>query len=189
MMSTRLQANATAGETISCVAGQVAARHDIARIDKHTLEAWRAEATERSLYLVGRPHAGRIRDWPPARRVAGAGRTARAGNRHMATRGARVVLVDDNGVRATMTASWLKQMDWRDVAVLVAGPGDEDWTSGRHVPRVLGLEDLAVMGLSATNLGDRSAAGTVVVIDLDLSRRHARRPIFPVRGSRSALGC
>jgi hypothetical protein len=52
MMSTRLQANATAGETISCVAGQVAARHDIARIDKHALEAWCAEATERSLYLL-----------------------------------------------------------------------------------------------------------------------------------------
>ena len=38
----------------------------------------------------------------------------------MATWGARVVLVDDNGVRATMTASWLKQMGWHDVAVLVA---------------------------------------------------------------------
>jgi hypothetical protein len=37
---------------------------------------------------------------------------------HVATWGARIVLVDDNGVRATMTASWLKQMGWSDVAVL-----------------------------------------------------------------------
>ena len=59
---------------------------------------------------------------------------------HIATWGARVVLVDDNGVRATMTASWLKQMGWHDVAVLVAGPADGDWVTGRHVPRVLGLD-------------------------------------------------
>ena len=32
--------------------------------------------------------------------------------------GARVVLVDDDGVRATMTASWLEQMGGREVAVL-----------------------------------------------------------------------
>ena len=42
----------------------------------------------------------------------------------------RIVLVDDNGVRATMTASWLKQMGWQDVAVFVAGPADGDWETG-----------------------------------------------------------
>ena len=34
--------------------------------------------------------------------------------------GARVALVDDTGVRARMTASWLKRMGW-DVAVLDRG--------------------------------------------------------------------
>ena len=93
---------------------------------------------------------------------------------HMATWGARVVLVDDNGVRATMTASWLKQMGWRDVAVLVSGPGDGDWVTGRHAPRVLGLEGVAVPGIAATDLHDRLAADAVVVVDLELSRRHAQ---------------
>ena len=92
----------------------------------------------------------------------------------MATWGARVVLVDDDGVRATMTASWLKQMGWRDVAVLVCGPMDGEWTTGRHVPRVLGLEDIAVPGILATDLRDRLAADAVVAIDLDLSRRYAQ---------------
>ena len=39
-------------------------------------------------------------------------------DRDMTTWGARVVLVDDNGVRATMTASWLMQMGWADVAIM-----------------------------------------------------------------------
>jgi rhodanese-related sulfurtransferase len=32
---------------------------------------------------------------------------------HVPVRGARIVLVDDDGVRASMTASWLAQMGWQ----------------------------------------------------------------------------
>ena len=110
-------------------AAHVAARHDIARIDRHTLETWRAEATQRSLYVldVRTPEeyeAGHLR----GARLAPGGQLVQETDSHMATWGARVVLVDDDGVRATMTASWLKQMGWRDVAVLVCGPADGDWT-------------------------------------------------------------
>ena len=134
-----------------------------------------AEATQRSLYVldVRTPEeyeAGHLR----GARLAPGGQLVQETDSHMATWGARVVLVDDNGVRATMTASWLKQMGWRDVAVLVSGPVDGDWTTGRHVPRVLGLEDAAVPGLAATDLRDRLAADAVVAIDLELSRRHAQ---------------
>ena len=156
-------------------AARVAARHDIARIDRRTLEAWRAEAAERSLYVldVRTPEeyeAGHLR----GARLAPGGQLVQETDSHMATWGARVVLVDDNGVRATMTASWLKQMGWRDVAVLVCGPGDGEWTTGRHGPRVLGLQDIAVPGIAATDLRDRLAADAVIAIDLDLSRRHVQ---------------
>jgi len=156
-------------------AARVAARHDIARIDRRTLETWRAEAAERSLYVldVRTPEeyeAGHLR----GARLAPGGQLVQETDSHMATWGARVVLVDDNGVRATMTASWLKQMGWRDVAVLVSGPGDGDWVTGRHAPRVLGLEGVAVPGIAATDLRDRLAADDVVVVDLELSRRHAQ---------------
>jgi rhodanese-related sulfurtransferase len=107
-------------------------------------------------------------------RLAPGGQLVQETDSHMATWGARVVLVDDDGVRATMTASWLKQMGWRDVAVLVAGPGDGEWTTGRHVPRILGLDDATVPGLAATDLRDRLAAEAVVAIDIDPSRRHAQ---------------
>jgi rhodanese-related sulfurtransferase len=163
----------------------VAARHDIARIDKRTLETWRAEAAERSLYVldVRTPEeyeAGHLR----GARLAPGGQLVQETDSHMATWGARVVLVDDDGVRATLTASWLKQMGWRDVAVLVAGSGDGDWVAGRHVPRVLGLDGIAAPGIVATDLRDRLAAGAVVAVDLELSRRHAQGHI---PGSRFAI--
>ena len=44
------------------------------------------------------------------------------------------VLIDDREVRAVMTASWLKQMGWRDVFVLAAGGSEK----GRPPAPVLG---------------------------------------------------
>ena len=41
-----------------------------------------------------------------------------ATDQYAGTLGARIVLVDDAEVRAVMTASWLKQMGWKDVFVL-----------------------------------------------------------------------
>ena len=107
----------------------MAARCDIPRIDKATLEGWRAEAAERSLYVldVRTPEeyeAGHLR----GARSAPGGQLVQETDAHVATWGARIVLVDNDGVRATMTASWLKQMGWSDVAVLTAGPPEGDET-------------------------------------------------------------
>jgi rhodanese-related sulfurtransferase len=107
-------------------------------------------------------------------RPAPGGQLVQETDAHIATWGARIVLVGDNGVRATMTASWLKQMGWGEVAVLAAGPGDGDWVTGPHVPRVLGLDDIAVTAIAPAALRDRLAAGKAVVLDLDTSRRYAR---------------
>jgi rhodanese-related sulfurtransferase len=155
-------------------AAGIAARCGIARIDMRTLESWRAEAALRSLYVldVRSPEeyeAGHLR----GARSAPGGQLVQETDTHIATWGARVVLVDDNGVRATMTASWLKQMGWLDIAVLTAGPADSDWETGPHLPRVLGLEASSVPHIDAMDLRDRLAAGNVVVIDIDLSTRYA----------------
>ena len=152
---------------------RVAARCGIARIDKSTLESWRAEAAQRSLYVldVRSPEeyeAGHLR----GARSAPGGQLVQETDTHMATWGARVVLVDDNGVRATMTASWLKQMGWPDIAVLTAGPADGDWETGPYVPHVPGLEAASAPQIDALDLRDRLAAGKVTVIDLNLSTRY-----------------
>ena len=76
---------------------------------------------ERTLYLLRRAHAGRIRGGPSAGFRLGAGRATGAGDRRMVARARRaIVLVDDDGVRAHMTASWLAQMGW-ETAVARAG--------------------------------------------------------------------
>jgi rhodanese-related sulfurtransferase len=155
-------------------AAGVATRCGIARIDMATLRSWRAEAAQRSLYVldVRTPEeyqAGHLRG---ARNAPG-GQLVQETDSHIATWGARVVLVDDNGVRATMTASWLKQMGWLDVAVLAMGPADGDWETGPHAPRVLGLEAASAPPIGAMDLRDRLAAGDVSVIDLDRSTRYA----------------
>ena len=47
------------------------------------------------------------------------GQLVQATDQYVGTLGARIVLVDDDEVRAVMTASWLRQMGWHEVFVLV----------------------------------------------------------------------
>jgi rhodanese-related sulfurtransferase len=156
-------------------AERVAARCAIRRIDEAALAAWQAEAERRTLYVldVRTPEEYQAGHLPGARSAPG-GQLVQETDAHVATWGARIVLVDDNGVRATMTASWLKQMGWADVAVLVAGPGGGHWVTGPHRPRTLGLEGIAAATIAPAALRDRLAVGTAVVVDLDTSRNYAR---------------
>ena len=64
--------------------------------------------------------------------VAGAvsapgGQLVQATDQYVGTFNARIVVIDDLAVRAVMTASWLAQMGWRDVFVLVAAGTETGW--------------------------------------------------------------
>jgi len=93
---------------------------------------------------------------------------------YMATWGARVVLLDDNGMRATMTASWLMQMGWTEVAIMSIEAAGGTIARGPHVPQTLGLEALSVPTMDASALHQALTAGTVQVIDLDWSRQYVK---------------
>jgi rhodanese-related sulfurtransferase len=172
-------------------AARVAARVAIPRIDLATLAAWRAEAARRSLYVldVRTPEEYAAGHLSGARSAPG-GQLVQETDSFIATWGARVVLVDDNGVRATMTASWLKQMGWQEVAVLALGPADGERVTGPHRPRVLGLDGVSVPGIDPAGLRERLAAGTALVVDLDTSRNYARGHIpgawFAIRSQLAA---
>jgi rhodanese-related sulfurtransferase len=156
-------------------ASRVAERCDIRRIDKATLAAWRSEPG-RTVYVldVRTPEEYRAGHLAGARSAPG-GQLVQETDAHIATWNARIVLVDDNGVRATMTASWLKQMGFSDVAVLADDGSGGDWTSGPHVPRVLGLDPAAaVVGIAPAAVRERLAAGRIAVVDLDTSRNYAQ---------------
>jgi len=104
------------------LADQVAERFGIARIDDAALARFEGEAGQRTLYVFdvrspGEYEAGHL----AAARSAPGGQLVQATDAYMATRNARIVLVDDDGVRAVMTGSWLVQMGWPEVCVLDAG--------------------------------------------------------------------
>ena len=158
-------------------ASRVAARCDVRRIDKATLAVWQGGTGQRTLYLldVRTPEEYRAGHLAGARSAPG-GQLVQETDAHIATWNARIVLVDDNGVRATMTASWLKQMGFDDVAVLVDAGSGGGWTSGPHVPRVLGLDAAAAAGagIAPAALRDGLAAGRMAVVDLATSRTYAQ---------------
>ena len=94
-----------------------AARSGVRVIDRAGLAAFRAEAG-RTLYLLD------VRD--PVEFAAGAvpgsinapgGQLVQATDAWIGVRGARIVLIDDDGVRARMSAAWLRQMGPADVFV------------------------------------------------------------------------
>ena len=172
-------------------AANVAARFGVRAIDPATLEIFKREAETRSLYLldVRSPEEYEVGHIPGSVSAPG-GQLVQATDRYVGTLRARLVLVDDTGVRATMTAAWLRQMGWSDAFVLADGL-DGALETGPERKRVLGL-DRAISGeISPRELKGALATGRAIVVDLgsSLAYRTAHIPNawFAVR-SRLARG-
>jgi rhodanese-related sulfurtransferase len=145
----------------------------IPRIDHTTLAAWRAESDRRSLYVLD----VRTPEEYEAAHVAGmrsapGGQLVQETDNYLATWGARVVLADTDGVRAVMTASWLKQMGWGDVAVIRLEQVPGSRVTGPHRPNALGLERARVATITPAELKRRFEVGTVQLIDLEYSKHY-----------------
>ena len=116
-------------------AAQVAVRYDVRKIDAAMLAQFQREADKRSLYLfdVRNPEEYAAGHRPGSLSAPG-GQLVQATDRYVGALRARLVLIDDTGVRATMTASWLRQMGWGDVFVLDRGlDGEMETGSGPAV--------------------------------------------------------
>jgi rhodanese-related sulfurtransferase len=153
-------------------ADRVARRFGVNEIDAATLAEWRKDKT-RTLYLLdvrdpAEYEAGHLQGAKPAP----GGQLVQATDRYVAVRGARVVLTDDNGVRARMTASWLVQMGWDDVHVLKDARDAGPLVRGAHAPRVFGLDSANPASLSPKELAARMGGGGAQVVDLADSRSH-----------------
>jgi len=87
-------------------------RAGVQRIDRDALKEWLSDTT-RSTYLfdVRSKEEYLSGHWPGARHAPGGELIAHTVD-FIGVRGARVVLYDDDGVRASMAASWLMQMGW-----------------------------------------------------------------------------
>ncbi len=177
-------------------AQRVARRFGVPMIDGRTLDEWRREADRRTLYLldVREPEEYRAGHLPGSLSAPG-GQLVQETDNWLGVWGARVVLVDREGVRAPMTAAWLRRMGW-DAVVLEEGFAGAALEEGFPAPdaarfALAGPEPqiLAPADLAAAMRRTPSA----VVVDLALSTRHRAGHIpgawFAIRARlASALG-
>ena len=83
-----------------------------------------------------------------------------------------VILIDDNGARATTTAAWLAQMGWEDVYVL-ENALEGELEQGAEALEIPGLANSRVSTVSAAALRDLLAHGETQVADLANSLRYS----------------
>ncbi len=145
-------------------AEQVARRYGVRTIAPPTLAGWQNESDRRTLYLldVRQPDEFEAGHLPGSRNAQG-GQLVQATDRYVGTQNARIVLVDDTGTRALMTASWLVQMGWKDVAVLEGGLEAGPLETGPVVPPVPELERIPVDTVDPAAVSELTDA---VVVDL-----------------------
>jgi rhodanese-related sulfurtransferase len=145
----------------------VARKLGIRSIDEAALADLRAEQ-DRTTYVFD------VRDPPEylAGHVAGAlsapgGQLVQATDQYAAVLHARVVVVDEKQVRAVMTASWLVQMGWREVFVLVAAGNEKGMP---ETPMLGTIPHDAAIG--AAELADLLERNDATVVDLSFSRAY-----------------
>lgn len=101
-------------------AARLAQKTNVRHINAATLDAWFADSSRTTfLFDIRSPEEYAAGSLPGAVHAPG-GQLIQATDLYIGVQGGRVVLFDDDGVRAPVVASWLAQMGW-EVAVLEDG--------------------------------------------------------------------
>jgi rhodanese-related sulfurtransferase len=159
---------AEAAERARAAGWAVAAKAGVRRITAAELTALEGSG-ERTVYRfdVRTPEeyaAGHL----PGFRSAPGGQLVQETDWYAPVRGALVVLAEDSGGRAAMTASWLAQMNW-DVAVTEPGSPPGAAETGGWVPARPPVPTVPVA--SPAEVSEWLRAGEATVIDVDSSPR------------------
>ena len=150
-------------------AADLAKRLNIRRIDKAGLAA--LEKNGKPLYRLDvRDPAEYAAGHLPGFRHAAGGQLVQATDQYVGARNATIVLHDNDGVRATMTAHWLVQMGWDDVHVLDHRPAAGELTTAAEprFPAGFALPRPATVGPADL----QKSLGETLVVDLDTSLRY-----------------
>ena len=123
----------SAQQKAAAAAQQITDRFGVTRVTESTLQSWQSD-TLRTLYLFDvrspseyeRGHRRHFRNAP-------GGQLIQATDEYVATRGARIVLTDNDLTRATVTASWLLEMGW-EAYVYEAGLNEDPLEVGADGP-------------------------------------------------------
>ncbi|MFF7709053.1 rhodanese-like domain-containing protein [Pseudomonas sp. NPDC007930] len=147
-------------------ATQLVERFKVREIDFDTLERYRRQGDERSLYVLDvrtleEYRAGHL----PGAAWAEAGQLVQGVDNYVGTQNARVVLVDDTeGLRAAVAASWLEQINWAEVSILRV-PAER--ASEQGVPAIEWAQlPPPAQGITAAALADALGTGQATLLDL-----------------------
>jgi rhodanese-related sulfurtransferase len=171
-------AMAAARQRAAAVAGRFAVRH----IDRATLAVWQGEAARRTTFVLDvRTPDEFIAGHLPGSVSAPGGQLVQAIDRWVGTRGARLVLVDDAGTRAVMTAQWLHQMGW-DVAVLDRPFEGAALVTGPDMRQPAALPDVLRIGAAeAAHWLNDGAAAVAVMASADYRKAHPEDSVWAIR--------
>ena len=150
-------------------ASTIAQRMGIKKIDMAGLKALEAKGDPLYKLDVRDPSEyaqGHIKGF----RHAAGGQLVQATDQYVGARNATIVLHDNDGVRATMTAHWLLQMDWKNTYVLDHKPAAGELTTEAEprFPKGFAMPKPATVSAAELN----AALKTTLVIDLDTSLRY-----------------
>ncbi len=169
------EVSAATREQAAARARAVAERAGVRRATLGEIGGWQAQDGRTSYFFDVRTaeeyEAGHL---PGFRPVAG-GQLVQETEMVAPVRGARIVLADDDGVRANMTASWLAQMGWEVHVIDGLGAADFSergpWRAPRPAPP-------AVRRMLPQTLARSLAQGeAVAILDLSASANYRKRHI------------
>ncbi len=150
-------------------AADLAGRLSISRIDRAGLA--RLEGNGKPLYRLDvRDPAEYAQGHLPGFRHAAGGQLVQATDQYVGARNATIVLHDNDGVRATLTAHWLVQMGWQDVHVLDHKPAPGELTTAAEPRFPAGFALPAPATVTPADL--QNSLGETLVVDLDTSLRY-----------------
>ncbi|WP_315128148.1 rhodanese homology domain-containing protein [Comamonas antarctica] len=138
--------------------------------EESTRTTYRFDVRSAEEYLAG--HLAGFRNYPGGQLVQETDHAA-------PVRGARIVLVDDDGVRANMSASWLAQMGWEAWVLdgVDAGDWNETGAAATTYPEPAGaVQDITVQTLAGWLDADGSS-GRTAVLDFTGSASYVQRHI------------
>lgn len=158
-----------AAKFAQAAAANIAGRMGIRKIDKAGLVA--LEKKGGPLYRLDvRDPAEYAQGHLKGFRHAAGGQLVQATDQYVGARNATIVLHDNDGVRATMTAHWLLQMGWKETYVLDHAPTAAELTMEAEPRYPAGFSVPKVASVAAAEL--QKTLATALVIDLDTSLKY-----------------
>ncbi|WPP01856.1 rhodanese-related sulfurtransferase [Pseudomonas sp. HR96] len=155
-------------------ARRVADKAGVQRASLADWQQWHADRSRTSyLFDVRSAEEYAAGHLPHARSTPG-GQLVQETDHYASVRGARIVLADDDGVRANMSASWLAQLGWEVHVLDGLRPADFSAT-GAWQPAIAAVAPFET--ISPDTLADWLAEGDTQLLDFTTSANHVKAHI------------